>query len=176
MILTTIVFLSFQSASWKKQKLIKSIHLKKTVARISFLSKLWYFLFWFERNEIRATVFFKWTDFSSSPFAFTYKKTFVLSNKNNLKSAEIRLDLGLTRTVWRLFRPLCGCWETSGFYGNSVTFHILVSFTDKRLSPQVEHSFTGCENRIKIKRSKQIYIKQEKKNKQKSWLFWIFVK
>ena len=27
--------------------LLKSVHFKKTVARISFLSKLWYFLFWF---------------------------------------------------------------------------------------------------------------------------------
>ena len=27
--------------------LLKSIHFKKTVARILFLSKLWYFLFWF---------------------------------------------------------------------------------------------------------------------------------
>ena len=26
---------------------LKSVHFKKTVARISFLSKLWYFLFWF---------------------------------------------------------------------------------------------------------------------------------
>ena len=39
--------------------------------RISFVSKLWYFLFCFyrkyhnfERNEIRATVFLKWPDFS----------------------------------------------------------------------------------------------------------------
>ena len=42
----------------------------KKKEEISSLSKLWYFLFWFdwkchnfERNKIRATVFLKWTDF-----------------------------------------------------------------------------------------------------------------
>ena len=38
-----IFFLSLS----KTQVLLKSVHLKKIVVRISFLSKLWYFLFWF---------------------------------------------------------------------------------------------------------------------------------
>ena len=50
---------------------LKSIHFKKPDARILFLSKLWYFHYkskqkvsQFERNEIRANGFLKWTDFS----------------------------------------------------------------------------------------------------------------
>ena len=47
---------------------LKSVHFKKTVARISFPSKLWYFQNKkynnFERKEIRATVSLKWEDFS----------------------------------------------------------------------------------------------------------------
>ena len=51
-------------------KYLKSVHFKETVARSSFLSKLWYFLICiekyhnFERNEDLATVFLKWTDFN----------------------------------------------------------------------------------------------------------------
>ena len=50
---------------------LKSVHFKKTVARISFLSKLWYFQYKskqkyhnFERNEIGTTDFLKLTDFT----------------------------------------------------------------------------------------------------------------
>ena len=32
--------------NWAVLHLLKSVHFKKTVAQISFLSKLWYFLFW----------------------------------------------------------------------------------------------------------------------------------
>ena len=41
--------MGFLPAKWKwtNFKLLKSVHFKKTVARISFLSKLWYFLFCF---------------------------------------------------------------------------------------------------------------------------------
>ena len=68
---------------------VKSVHFKKTVARSSFLSKLQYFsiqhqLSWhqkkvswsyiekyhnFKRNEDRATVFLKWTDFIAGEFS-----------------------------------------------------------------------------------------------------------
>ena len=50
---------------------LKSVHFKKTIVRISFLSKFWYVLFYlywkhhnFERNENCATVFLKWMDFT----------------------------------------------------------------------------------------------------------------
>ena len=51
---------------------LKSVHFTKAVARISFLSNLWYFQYkskqkvlkFFVRNEIHATVFLKWSDFS----------------------------------------------------------------------------------------------------------------
>ena len=56
---------------------LKSVHFKKTVARISILSKLWYFLFWFvlkipqfwKKIEIRATVFLNWTDLIKFKFS-----------------------------------------------------------------------------------------------------------
>ena len=44
---------------------LKSLHFKKTVARISFLSKLWYFLICIESTTIlKEIVFLKWTDFN----------------------------------------------------------------------------------------------------------------
>ena len=56
--------------------LVKSVHFKKPLTRISFLSKCCHFLwnqrklYWkwqhFERNEIRVTGFLKWTDFSTA--------------------------------------------------------------------------------------------------------------
>ena len=132
----------------------------------------------FERNEIRATVFLKWTDFSSSPFAFTYKKPFVLSNKNNLKSVEICWDQTRSRPEPETFGGFCG--HCAAVERLRVFMAIVWLSTSLSHSPTNGFSLklnTVFAKRIKIKRTKQNYITLNKRRaKQKSWLFWIFVK
>ena len=85
-------------SKWRKS-ILKSVHFKKTVARILFLSKLWYFLSKTKRNENRATVFLKWTDFSfRNQIKFLHRKLFLL---------KIDFDV-LEILIFRLRQP---CWH-----------------------------------------------------------------
>ena len=95
-LITKVAIRHFRLGTHKWQRwFIKSVHFKNTVARSSFLSKLWSFsiqhqlnqnkVSWciendhnFERNEDRANFLLKWTDFRKPPLHF-YTKVYWIS-------------------------------------------------------------------------------------------------
>ena len=108
---------------------LKSVHFKKTVAGSSFLSTLWYFfyLYWkyqnFERIEIRATVFLKWTDFRKHGLFFKFRgldfrKQFLDTFYNNLirrhiLNAHYHCILDSRYHIWiRLIFSQCRCLDS----------------------------------------------------------------
>ena len=102
---------------WLESKIGKYINLfgkvrffKKTVARIVFLSKLWYFLICiestyhnFERNVIRTNVFLKWTDFILDPIFIKIRAKAIW--KLVFNGSSIMIKMRLTKNILRWLCP-----------------------------------------------------------------------